>query len=194
MQRSTMLVTLTLASAAIAVGACSFPTILIVGDTGGSGGGTTPTTTGTGSASVSSGTASATSTSTSTAVASGSSASASSSSGKPCPQDHDNDHVLSWLCGGPDCADEDSRAFPGAGFQPTAIVGPERDALVFDFNCDGKEQAQIPKCALGCASTIAPGFEKDVACGVKAPLGTCSGLLCAWVSANPAQMGPQPCK
>jgi hypothetical protein len=204
MQRSTLVVTVAaaIASAAIAAGACSFPTILIAGETSGSGGSTTSTatgaTTGTGGAPASASTTSSATTSsaaTSTAASSATASASSSSSGNPCNLDDDGDLVLSWLCGGPDCADNDKLAYPDAGYQGTPITGQQQNNLPFDYNCDGKQEAETPTCKLGaCPAAGVLAFKSDVPCGVMAALGTCGIVGCNWVPTNPPSSGTQRCK
>ncbi len=100
---------------------------------------------------------------------------------------------------GLDCADSDSRAFPDAGFQSTAIVGTTRPSLNrFDFNCDGNITQQTPvlNCALPCSDTTTEGYDSAVACGEMGPIGTCvdNVLACTWTAKNPQQLVTQACK
>lgn len=199
MQRSTIVVTVSfaIASAAIAAGACSFPTIIIVGDTSGSGGGTsgstTGATTGTGGATSSSASSSAASSSAASSSVTGSASS--SSTGGPCMIDGDGDTFLSWLCGGPDCADGDKLAYPGAGYQAKPITGVEQDSLPFDYNCDGKQEAETPTCVLtACPAAGVAAFKNDVPCGMSGALGTCGIIGCNWMPTNPSSSGTQRCK
>jgi hypothetical protein len=204
MQRSTILVAITiaLASAAIAAEACSFPVITIAGDTSGSGGGTTSSaTTGTGGAAMTSSSVSSTSSSSASAVASSSSiaSSSSSSSGVPCTLDDDDDKVISWKCAPTDptkdCADLDSRAFPDAGFQGLPITGEERDGLLWDFNCDVSVQKETTElnCGLGNGcDNVKIGFNGAVACGQMGVLGTCGGALCSFAPSMTSKL--QRCK
>jgi hypothetical protein len=188
-----MLVGLLSASVAVAA-SCSFPTYNI----------TLPTGTGTGGESGSSGSvggggsSSATSTGTTSTATSSSTTSASATSSSStggfdagaCPVDEDNDTVISWQCpGGNDCADQDDRAHPGAGFLPgPAIKGLlSPGTLPFDFDCDTKEMKETPApvCPGAC---LAPGelvFKDAVACGAVGDLGRCTGtVFCAWLSDN----------
>ncbi|MBX7193836.1 MAG: hypothetical protein K1X94_17420 [Sandaracinaceae bacterium] len=53
-----------------------------------------------------------------------------------------------------DCADQDSRAFPGTTmYQPTAIIGP-RTVAAYDFNCDGVQTREFTTIALCLDATI----------------------------------------
>ncbi|MFN7133241.1 MAG: hypothetical protein ACK4N5_14275, partial [Myxococcales bacterium] len=65
--------------------------------------------------------------------------------GEGCTTDSDQDMVVSWKCAPADptldCADEDARARPGGGFQPSAIIGERKPGtLEFDFDCNGVQQ------------------------------------------------------
>lgn len=214
-RRPLLVITATFAAAALAPWACSFPEILIAGDTEGTGGASSSSSTSTGSTgSTSSSTSSSTSTGSSTGGTGGSggastssTSSASSSSGAdggPCALDVDHDQVLSWKCDPTDatldCADEDSRARPGAGFQGSKIMGETRGGtLPFDFDCDGAELAETPvrDCpgtALNCPG--GEGYKATVACGESAAIGHCvpSGFGCAWTANNPAKNLVQRCK
>jgi hypothetical protein len=158
------------------------------------------------SSAASSSAASSSAASSSTASSSAASSSGASSSGSVdagCTIDDDGDGVLSWKCAPADptkdCADEDGRAFPDAGFEATQILGYGVDAgvkpgtLPFDFNCDGEETKETPPCVLlqgVCPS--GPSFQSDVACGTTDTLGTCNAVLCLWTAGTSLKV--QRCK
>jgi hypothetical protein len=130
---------------------------------------------------------------TSSSAAASSASSSSSSSTGGCTTDLDGDGFISWKCGGDDCADEDARAHPGAGFQATPVKGERRNpTLDFDFDCNDAVTAETQVCTLGC-NTQKPGFKQPVACGDMAPLGSCA-VACLWVAKNPAETPVQRCK
>ena len=188
MKRSTIILALGCAftGGALAAGACGFPDVAVTGDTGGSsssgaGGSSTASSSGSGGGH----------------AASSSTGSTSSSGGNGCTTDDDHDGYLSWTCSppGPDCADEDPLAHPGAGFQAGPISGARRPGtLPFDFDCNGVDEAETP--TLDCAACDPrTGFQADVPCGMVAALGTCVGLaLCSWQASSPTMMVVQRCK
>ena len=183
------------------VASCSFPTYNII-VTGGAGGGATTTSasatastgavgggeaTSSGSAGGSGGASASTSSAggaSSTSTATGTTTSTSSG---PCSTDEDGDGAISWQCGGTDCADQDSRAHPGADFTIGAAIQGLRlpGTLPYDFNCDQAETKKIP--TLACTgSCLIPsgmtGYKDDVLCGASGIVGHCEGTICGWVS------------
>jgi hypothetical protein len=153
----------------VAVAACSFPTYNITLPTGGGGDGAT---------------SAATSVS---ATSGGSSSSTGEFDAGACPLDEDTDGVTSWQCpGGEDCADQDSRAHPGADF---VVGGPIKGTtragtLPYDFNCNLAEEKQTLtlNCKGLCLDPSIHGFDHDVACNMAGALGHCGNLPCDWIS------------
>ena len=95
----------------------------------------------------------------------------------PCDQDGDGHKATGPTCGGDDCCDTDSNAYPGqtAYFStPTACGG-------YDYNCDGVATPQygLANCQSSVLSCSGDGFDQVTACGVEAPFSVCasSGLL-----------------
>lgn len=217
-RRPLVVITAALAAAAIAPIACSFPEIRIAGDTEGTGGASssssssstlstssstssTSTTSSTGGAGGTGGSGGAGGSSTSSATTTSTSSGA---DGGPCALDVDHDQVLSWKCDPTDatldCADEDTRARPGASFQGSKIMGETRGGtLPFDFDCDGAELAETP--VRDCPGSFVncpggEGYQSAVKCGESGAIGHCvpSGLGCAWAANNPAKNLLQRCK
>jgi hypothetical protein len=192
MRRSTIIFAL---GAEITFAACSFPDVTISGDSGGSSSSGSPGGPPIASSSASAGGAAASSSTAASSSHTSSSQASSSSSG--CATDDDHDGYLSWTCAppGPDCADEDPLAHPGAGFEATPISGPRSPGTQpFDFDCDGVVETETP--ALDCG-TCDPrtGFEADVPCGMSAAVGTCVGLvLCSWQANIPTMIVVQRCE
>ncbi len=123
--------------------------------------------------------------------------------GAPDPCDCDNDGHRRPSCPGTggmkpadDCADHDSRAFPGQmKFFSTPIMGPvEAGTLDYDFNCDGFNTQEWPDqitCGIGIACNTGEGW-KDAAipdCGQPGTIIKCSGLC----SKTTVGMTNQPC-
>jgi hypothetical protein len=189
-----------------AIASCSFPTYNITvtgsggasasvssgavgsGGHGGSGGASTTASSGSvggaGGASASSGSAGGNGGA--GGASSGTTTAASSSTGT-CSTDEDGDGAVSWECGGPDCADQDNRAHPGADFTPgAAIKGPLQPGILpYDFNCDFSETKKTLKitCPGVCLTPVMSGFQNDVPCGASGIIGHCDGgLACGWVS------------
>lgn len=185
-----------LVSVTAAIASCSFPSYeIIVTGTSGSAGGATASASSGGGGGGNGGASSTVTTGSGTGGSGGSSASTSSASSSStgdfdagaCPIDEDNDGFVSWQCpGGKDCADQDSRANPNAGFiAGLPIKGLKQPAtLPYDFNCMAGEEKQTLtlNCTGVCLAPSAPGFQKDVECGAAGALGHCEGLACAWVS------------
>ncbi|MFT3772860.1 MAG: hypothetical protein QM820_46330 [Minicystis sp.] len=134
-----------------------------------------------------------------------SSSSASSSSG--CTVDDDKDEFLSWKCHPADatldCADEDDRVFPDAGFEDSPIMGEKRPGTQpWDFNCDGKITQETPVLSCGgfffCGGSGYQKTETAPVCGMLYPLGHCAPIgwfgACQWTPENPLVMQVQRCK
>ena len=117
------------------------------------------------------------------------------------------DSSLSWKChpsaSNLDCADEDARAFPGAGFEASPMMGQRRPGTPpWDFDCDGVVVQETPVLYCGgfvfCAggSGLQPGTTP--ACGMTYPLGHCLNngflLACQWNADNPLVTRIQRCK
>lgn len=177
-----------LVSVTAALTSCSFPTYeIIVTGTGGASA-TSSSGGGNGGASSTGPTSSGSSASTATNSASSSSSSGGFDAGA-CPIDEDKDGVISWQCpGGMDCADQDERAKPSAGFTAgDPIKGLKRPGtLPYDFNCEsGEEKQTVTLTCMGavCADGTTQGFAQDVDCSDAGALGHCGGTLpCVWMS------------
>jgi hypothetical protein len=184
-------------TAAIAV-SCTFPeinlTIIAGSGTGGESSGATASSAGGGGAGGETSTTSTTSTMSGTGGADPCDGGTKlCDDGIRCSCDCDNDTFVSWRCGGDDCADEDNRAHPDAGFQAGPSIKGSVSAVTqpFDFDCD-KLVTKSPEaldCALGkpdCTNGK-KGFDAGVACGVVGDLGHCDsvvGVFCKFASDN----------
>jgi hypothetical protein len=93
-----------------------------------------------------------------------------------CDQDEDSYRAEGGACGGNDCCDIDSDAYPGQKkfFYQSNKCGS------FDYNCNGKLDPEYPV-SLTCSGTAATGcaggsgYLTDPGCGNPAPLYTCVG-------------------
>jgi hypothetical protein len=188
-----MLVGLLSASVAAAA-SCSFPTYNITLPTGTGTGGESGSSGSVGGGGSSSATSTGSTSSATSSTATSSSAASSSSTGGfdagACPVDEDNDTVISWQCpGGNDCADQDDRAHPGAGFQAGPAIKGTRspNTLPYDFDCDLKEMKETLTltCPTTCVVDVGLGFKEDEDCGASSALGHCGNdsiLGCKWIS------------
>jgi hypothetical protein len=118
------------------------------------------------------------------------------------------DQSLSWKCSPADstldCADEDARVFPDAGFEASPIMGETRPGTQpWDFNCDDMITQETPVLICGGFFSCGggSGFKNTGTapeCGVAYPLGRCmpNGFLgaCQWNAENPLVMQVQRCK
>ncbi len=137
----------------------------------------------------------------------GGTAASSSSSSSGCTTDDDMDGFLSWTCDPTDitldCADEDIRANPDAGFYPSPIIGERRPGTdPWDFDCDGQITQQTPVQVCGnyflCAGGVGYPPGTNPVCGMAYPLGHCAPTgwfgACQWNAENPLNMRVQQCK